>query len=515
MSQTAITTAFEQWKARQSISNEAIALDEFVFARVPGLDVSAPVDRAETLPPAAQIVHRQAVSRTGVVNENAVVFSVVLGADTGDFAFNWIGLVNRASNTLAMVVHAPEQQKLKTAAGQQGNVLTRSFLMEFNGAQKETGIHTPAETWQIDFTARMAGMDERQRLENMDIYGAAAFFGDGWLVGKNGAQYFVTQGAGYVGGLRAQLAANMNIAVTAMPVKVWLDVCWKGTLTSVWQVESTVTVATELADYVKDGVQHYVFALASIDASGTVTDLRPKGTLDGQQAGSDFLRIAENLNDVPDRAAARNALGLKGAALLDVGQGAETVAAGDDPRIAGAVQRGGDVMTGRLDITTADALRIKVGGRGAILRFDGSDAYLLFTDAGNADGGYNTLRPIRINAATGAVSLAGNSGCEGNFLVGGAQVSTDGNIHGGVWGGWLSNWAMPRFQNEGTVGTFVLAYYNGGDINLNTLVAGGNLFPSTADGAHLGSSLPGTWRCCGLSRTTNEAHRTSLWQRVA
>ncbi len=71
---------------------------------------------------------------------------MVLGADTGDFAFNWIGLVNRASNTLAMVVHAPEQQKLKTTAGQQGNVLTRSFLMEFNGAQKETGIHTPAET---------------------------------------------------------------------------------------------------------------------------------------------------------------------------------------------------------------------------------------------------------------------------------------------------------------------------------------------------------------------------------
>ncbi len=66
------------------------------------------------------------------------------------------------------------------------------------------------------------------------------------------------EGAGYVGGLRAQLAADMNIIVTAMPVKVWLDVCWTGSLTSVWQVESTVTVATELADYVKDGVQHYV-----------------------------------------------------------------------------------------------------------------------------------------------------------------------------------------------------------------------------------------------------------------
>lgn len=199
MSQTAITTAFEQWKARQNISNEAVTLDEFVFALVPGLDVSLPVDRAEALPPAAQIVHRQAVSRTGMVNENAVVFSVVLGADVGDFSFNWIGLVNKASGTLAMVVHAPVQHKIKTAAGQQGNVLTRSFLMEFNGAQTETGINTPAGTWQIDFTARMAGMDERQRLENIDIYGAAAFFNDGYLVGKSGGQYFVTRGGGLCG----------------------------------------------------------------------------------------------------------------------------------------------------------------------------------------------------------------------------------------------------------------------------------------------------------------------------
>lgn len=299
MSQTAITTAFEQWKASQTISNESVVLDEFIFALVPGLDPSKPIDRAETVPAAAQIVHRQAVSRTGVVNDNAVVFSVVLGAEVGDFSFNWIGLVNKASNTLAMVVHAPEQHKIRTAAGQQGNVLTRSFLMEFSGAQSETGITTPAETWQIDFTARMAGMDERQRLENSDLYGAAAFFGDGWLVGKTGTQYFVTQGAGYVAGLRAQLAANQNIAVSAKPVKVWLDVCWTGSLTSAWAVQSKITVAANLADYVQNGVQHYVFALASIDASGTVTDLRPKGTLNEQNA-SDALKKHEQSRNHPD-----------------------------------------------------------------------------------------------------------------------------------------------------------------------------------------------------------------------
>lgn len=299
MSQTTITLAFEQWKAQQGATGESVLLDEFVFANVPGLDPDQPVDRNETLPPAEQIVHRQAVSRKGVVNDNAVVHSVVLGADVGDFSFNWIGLLNKASGTLAMIVHAPLQQKLKTAEGQQGNVLTRSFLMEYNGAQAETGINTPAETWQIDFTARMAGMDERQRLENIDIFGAAAFFGDGYLVGKSGNQFYVTKGTGYVAGLRTTLAENLNITVTTRPVKVWLDVCWTGTLTSVWGVQSRITVADNLADYVQNGIQHYVFAVAGIDENGNITDLRPKGTLNEQQA-SDALRKHEQSRNHPD-----------------------------------------------------------------------------------------------------------------------------------------------------------------------------------------------------------------------
>ncbi|EJH7524592.1 phage tail protein [Salmonella enterica] len=299
MSQTTITLAFERWKAQQGATGEPVLLDEFVFANVPGLEPDRPVDRNETLPPAEQIVHRQAVSRKGVVNDNAVVHSVVLGADVGDFSFNWIGLINKASGTLAMIVHAPLQQKLKTAEGQQGNVLTRSFMMEYNGAQAETGINTPAETWQIDFTARMAGMDERQRLENIDIFGAAAFFGDGYLVGKSGNQFYVTKGTGYVAGLRTTLAENLNITVTTRPVKVWLDVCWTGTLTSVWGVQSRITVADSLADYVQNGVQHYVFAVAGIDENGNITDLRPKGTLNEQQA-SDALKKHEQSRNHPD-----------------------------------------------------------------------------------------------------------------------------------------------------------------------------------------------------------------------
>ena len=488
MSQTAITLAFEQWKASQAVTGEPVLLDEFVFANVPGLDTDKAIDRNEGLPPAAQIVHRQSVSRKGVVNENAVVHSVVLGADVGDFSFNWVGLTNKASNTLAMIVHAPLQQKLKTKDGQQGNVLTRSFLMEFNGAQTETEINTPAETWQIDFTARMSGMDERQRLENIDLYGAAAFFSDGYLVGKNGSQYFVTAGVGYVRGLRTQLAASQNIVVTTRPVNVWLDVAWTGTLTSAWAVESKIIVADTLADYVQNGVQHFVFAVASIDANGNITDLRPKGTLN-DQATSDALakheksrnhpdatteakgftqlssatdsnsealaatpkavkvaydlanakytaqdattaqkgivqlssatdstsealaatpkavkiamdnagaRLAKdrNLSDLTNPAVARQSLELGGSATRNVGTEADTVAAGDDSRIVGAMQKaknGADIQDAKVFIrnlgmedTLNPSKRVSIGALGDGL-FDGSKPAI---NIGDSDSGF-------------------------------------------------------------------------------------------------------------------------------
>lgn len=504
MAQTVITKAFTEWKAQQAIDNQPVNLDEFIFAYIPDLDVTKPVDNTEGLPPADKIVHRQAVSKSGVVNADSVVYSVTLGADVGDFNFNWIGLANKKTGTLAMIIHAPIQSKIKNASGQQGNVLVRSMLMEYSGAESATNITTPAETWQIDFTARLAAMDERQRQENIDLYGMAAFFGDGYLVGKTGTQYFVTKGAGYVAGLRSELAAKQNIAVATRPVKVWLDVAWSGTLTSEWKVQSKIVVSNNLTDYAENGVQHYVFALASIDEAGAITDLRPKGTLDNQQGKNDFMRKDNNLSDVQDVAEARKNLKLKGASLLDVGMKAGTVAAGDDARITGAVQRAGDEMAGPLVMTDSTPLRFKQKEISSFFRFDGSTLYLMFTKKGDPDGGYSDLRPFYVDANSGAVTfgnlvkaLAGitansiksntslfiesddrqhiifqnkdgtarayiykdrnsdlrlNNGNEGggDFVISrtgeifwgpnGARLSHDGNLYGSIWGGWLSNW---------------------------------------------------------------------------
>lgn len=301
MSQTVITKAFVEWKAQQAVNNQPVMLDEFVFANVPGLDVSKPISNTEGIPAADKIVYRQTVGKTGVVNANSVVYSVTLGADVGDFDFNWIGLINKASGTLAMIIHAPTQRKVKNASGQQGNVLVRSMLMEYSGAQVETGITTPAETWQIDFTARLAGMDETVRLAAIDIYGAGAFFDNGFLVGKTGTQYFVTSGLAYVGGLRAALAANQNVPVSAKPTKVWVDVCYQGTLTSAYKTDIKFSVAATLENYNVNGIAHYVFALASIDANGVITDLRPKGS-------SQYLRRDKNLTDIADPAIALSTL---------------------------------------------------------------------------------------------------------------------------------------------------------------------------------------------------------------
>ncbi|HDM8359142.1 TPA: phage tail protein [Yersinia enterocolitica] len=444
MSQTAITFAFEQWKAQEAAAGKTVVLDEFVLAYVPGLDHSVPINRAETLPPVAQIVHRQAVNKIGLVNDNAVVYSVTMGTELGDFDFNWIGLVNKASGTVAMIVHAPTQRKVANVTGQQGNVLTRSFLMEYNGAATATGITTPAETWQIDFTARLTGIDEMQRLINVDNYGAGAFFNTGYLVAKTGAQFFVTKGKGYIGGIRADLTANRNITVPAAATKVWADVSLQGNITSQWEAMIKITVAPTLVNYSQSGFMHYVFAVASIDAAGNITDLRPQGSLTEQET-SDALaqheksrnhpdgtllykgfvqldsatdsssetlaatskavkiamdnasaRLAKERNgaDIPNPALFRQNLALKGAALVDIGNTAGTAAAGDDTRIVNAVQSTNTAISLPGSLTTA-------GG----------------------------LKGSTITAVGNVASGNGNS-----------WLAADGNIYGSVWGGYLSTY---------------------------------------------------------------------------
>ncbi|MHA3465577.1 phage tail-collar fiber domain-containing protein [Yersinia enterocolitica] len=494
MSQTAITFAFEQWKAQEAAAGKAVVLDEFVLAYVPGLDHTVPINRAETLPPVAQIVHRQAVNKIGLVNDNAVVYSVTMGTELGDFDFNWIGLVNKASGTVAMIVHAPTQRKVANVAGQQGNVLTRSFLMEYNGAATATGITTPAETWQIDFTARLTGIDEMQRLINVDNYGAGAFFNTGYLVAKAGAQFFVTKGTGYIGGIRADLPANRNITVPAAATKVWADVSLQGNITSQWEAVIKITVAPTLANYTESGFMHYVFAVASIDAAGNITDLRPQGSLNEQEtsdalaqheksrnhpdgtltekgfvqlnsgtdSNSDTLaatpkavkiamdnanaRLAKERNgaDIPNAALFRQNLALKGAALVDIGKTAGTAAAGDDNRIVEAIsikdtniQLPGNLGVKNLDVHPMGSEPTE-GGQ--INLFDKADKVAAFIDI-DSGGNFRVVTEslgvtLLINRTTGDISVPKSLSATGNLTC--AGLISKGAVYAGNTAAWLA-----------------------------------------------------------------------------
>mgnify|MGYP000392027483 CR=1 FL=1 len=303
MSQAVITHAFEQWKQQQRAQGKPLVLDGFILANMPASDLPAAISPDAVIPSEGQIVHRADVARAGAVNENAVAYELVLDDSVGDFNFNWIGLVNKDADVLAAAAGVPAQRKVRTSNNQQGNVLTRSVTMEYAGAQADTQISERADLMQIDVDifARLLGLETNVRLQLLDLYGRGGFLGDGFLVVRNGDNYSILPGTGYVGGLRVELDNARALPVTNLPTYVWVDASQQGSLFGGWNVVTQITVAPSLEDYTdNNGFQHYVFAVAYIDAEGNVTDLRPIGTQGDQTQQGDFLRKENNLSDVND-----------------------------------------------------------------------------------------------------------------------------------------------------------------------------------------------------------------------
>ena len=269
-----ITPQFERYVAEQSIAHGTVQFDEFIFANIPGLNENN-LAQYLTMPTSAQIVHRQAVSQSGVINENAVVYSVTIGTEVGDFDFNFIGLINRSKNLLAVAVQTDTVKKIRNKNAVQGNSITRNILLEFSGAKALTGINVNANTWQIDFTVRLHGLDEKIRLTNRDLYGRAVFFDDSFLVKrKTGNQFTIQPGTAYVEGIRMDLGAEHHLTANSLPCSIYADVVHHCTVTGEYQTEIKYLTQSK-ADYVDTANrQHYVQILADIDSQGNVTDRR-------------------------------------------------------------------------------------------------------------------------------------------------------------------------------------------------------------------------------------------------
>lgn len=291
-----ITLAGESLIAQKQGAGEKLEIARFVLALVPGLDPNAPVDRAAGKPPVAQIVFTKAYDRKGYVSPNQVIYSLMVGSDVGDWDFNWIGL-EAAGGELLAVATVPVQQKRKNIPPLQiGNNVTRNFLVEFNGAQALTGITVDASTWQHDFTVRLNGIDQRERLSNRDVFGRVCFLADSLQMERSFGLYQVKAGIAYVEGVRVQLAEPVQAQLPALPAKAWLDVALvrEGSDTvAAWKV----TFGEAKTDYVdSNGTAYYVVELASVAVTGEITDLRQSEPITGALVKQFALRNGDYSN---------------------------------------------------------------------------------------------------------------------------------------------------------------------------------------------------------------------------
>ncbi|HDI8434280.1 TPA: phage tail protein [Escherichia coli] len=449
---TIITEQYEHWCANQIISGKPARPDTFVFAYIPGQDESAEIPRDEILPDESMIQYRAPVTQYGLLSPNATAFSIILDTTVGDFEYNWIGLLNEESGVLCMIAHTPRQQKIKTANGVQGNNLIRTFSMEFDGAAAAMHIDVSADVWQIDFTARLAGMDEARRLLAFDHYGEAAFLGDGFQVSYQDGTATVAAGIGYVGGLRVSLREPYSLPA-AVGDTLWIDASWQGFVTGEWSTVFTFCARKEHAPYTDgNGFQHFVAPLAKLTAGGP-QDLRPQ-TPDEEQSNAlaeheksrrhpdatltekGFAQYSNATDsDAEDRAAtskavkiamdnanARLAKNHNGSDIPNKPLFIENV--GLKPTVdkaESAVQRAGDTMTGELKIRGVNALRIFNEAFGLIFRRSEECLHLIPTQENQGENGdIGPLRPFSINLRTGEVSMSHPVSVGGGSKVNGA-----------------------------------------------------------------------------------------------
>jgi len=287
------TLAGEDLIAQKQAAKQTLTVSRFILANVPGLNPNGPVDRAAGKPAAAQIIDTYPVTLAGYVNPSQVVYSLMLASDIGDFDWNWIGLES-AEGVLLMVAYVPLQQKRRNIPPLQlGNNVTRNFLLKFDGAQELTGVTIDANTWQHDFTVRLAGIDERERLANRDVFGRACFFGSALQLEKVGSAYQLKPGTAYVEGVRLQSAAPLPVVPPALPSTAWLDVALQRELSDVVANWNVVWGAGK-ADYLDSaGVQHYCVPIADLVNSNTITDRRPVENIAGPLVAHFAARVGD------------------------------------------------------------------------------------------------------------------------------------------------------------------------------------------------------------------------------
>ncbi|EIX5042800.1 hypothetical protein MKN94_002815 [Salmonella enterica] len=196
----------------------------------------------------------------------------------------------------------------------------------------------------------------------------------------------------------------------------------------------------------------------------------------------------QNLNDIPDKAKARAALELGDVATRYIGTRPGTVAAGNDARIIGAVQKTGDVMTGKLTLPQTSGFGVNTDNAlgGSSVTFGDNDTGIKQNGDGILDFYANGQLVARIapgvlyalNAVqTGDGKKLTVSSRNNSTLNAGFSLWGDGNRPTVIELGDDQGWHLYSQRNPDGSIVFVV----NGDINANTLRAGGATYQNNGD----------------------------------
>ncbi|MBY8288607.1 phage tail protein, partial [Vibrio fluvialis] len=104
MSLTAIPLQFEKYLQNQISVGNGPDMNEMIFAYIPDLDLTQPIDRSQGLPDVSLWVHQQDIDQVGKLGDNALVYSVVIPGSVDAFTFNAIYLRDKnVPNSCGMV----------------------------------------------------------------------------------------------------------------------------------------------------------------------------------------------------------------------------------------------------------------------------------------------------------------------------------------------------------------------------------------------------------------------------
>ncbi|EJI2430607.1 hypothetical protein NEK12_001397 [Salmonella enterica] len=171
----------------------------------------------------------------------------------------------------------------------------------------------------------------------------------------------------------------------------------------------------------------------------------------------------QNLADIPDKALARQSLQLGNSATCNTGTTTGTVAAGDDSRITGAMQKnqnGADVPDKPAFLQNVGAFPVTGGklngplGIGTDNVLGGNSIVLGDNDTGIkwiSDGVFGLYAN---GAQIGYIDPAGLHLNSEGLHVGGARMSSDGNVWGTRWnasGQWLWDAIVEQLNTRGTI----------------------------------------------------------------